>query len=66
MEPEAYHHPDIICQRATALAELAATVDNTKNRQAREHLLDFMERICRTLQPPRPAELKVINGTPDE
>lgn len=45
--------PDVVCQRADALRDLAVQVDNTKDKQARLILLRAMERITDFLVEPK-------------
>ena len=45
--------PDTVCQRADALRDLAAQVDATKDKKARDILLKAMERIADFLVDPR-------------
>lgn len=45
--------PDALCQRADALRDLAAQVDDTKNSKAKALLLRAMERIVDRLYDPK-------------
>lgn len=45
--------PDTVCQRADALRDLAAQVDATRDKKAREILLKAMERITDFLVEPK-------------
>ena len=44
------YKPDVMCQRADALRDLATQVDATKDKQARALLITAMERIIATMQ----------------
>ena len=52
MEDDEYTGPppsDVVCQRAQALRDLAASVDETANAQARKLLIEAMERVVGNL-----------------
>ena len=52
--------PDVLCQRTEALRYLAAQVDTTEDKKARELLIRAMERVVERLTDPRD-NVKEIN-----
>lgn len=54
--------PDVVCQRADALRDLAAQVDATRDKDAKRILLKAMDRITDFLVEPKDNIVEMKNG----